>query len=45
MIEQFYGSLIGTTIPGESGSGINSYESVVHIPQSSRSGASPPDSV
>ena len=35
------GTLSGTTTPGQSGPGSNGNEGVVHIPQSSRTGASP----
>ena len=34
------GTLIGATIPGQSGLGSNGYEGALHIPQNSRTGAS-----
>ena len=37
------GTLAGTIITGQSGLKSNGYEEVLHIPQSSRTGASPSD--
>ena len=39
------GTLTGTTTPGQSGPGINADERVLHIPQTSKTGTSPPDRV
>ena len=39
------GTLTGATTPGQSGPGINGNERVLHIPQGSRNGTSPPDAV
>ena len=38
-------TLIGTTAPGQSGSGSKGNEGILHIPQNSRTGASPSDAV
>ena len=49
MIKQFYLTywltLIGTITPGQSGLGSNGYETVFHIPQSSRIEGSSSDAV
>ena len=42
-VQQFYRILSGTTTPGQSGSGSIGNEGVLHIPQSSKIGASPSD--
>ena len=39
------GTLTGATTPGQSGPGSNGNEGVLHIPQSSIIGTSPPDAV
>ena len=39
------GPLTGATTPGQSGPGSNGNEGVLHIPQGSRTGTSPPDAV
>ena len=39
------GTLAGTTNPGQSGTGSNSNEEVLPIPQSSKTGAAPSDAV
>ena len=44
MIKKFCWTLTGTTTPSQSGDGGSSYEGVFHIPQSSKTGASPTDS-
>ena len=45
MIEQFYGTLKVTTIPGQSEPGSNGNEGVRLIPQSFRTEASPSDAI
>ena len=39
------GTLTDTTTPGQSGPGSNSKEVILHTPQTSRTGASPSDTV
>ena len=43
MVKKFFLTLTGTTILGLSETGRNGNEGVLHIPQSSRIGASPSD--
>ena len=43
MVRYFNGTLTDITSPGQSGPESNGTEEVLHIPQSSRTGASPSD--